>query len=186
MLESLLHTNESSTTHSALKQQQSVISPWYVLSMPKGREATLCKDLQNLIPKDTLKYAFVPHKERWIKRQGRWFLEPVNMYPGYAFAISSDIQKLTQALLQLSLPIKLVDTTPIDSTLVNWFVSVMDSCGLIKSSTAEIVDGSLYIHTGPLIGQERSITKIDRHKRMCVVSLENFSEHLALNVTSKT
>ena len=55
--------------------------------VPQGREAALCSELRRLLPESVLKEAFVLRKERWMKRQGHWFLEPVSMYRGYAFAI---------------------------------------------------------------------------------------------------
>ena len=81
---------------------------WYLLRMPEGREATLCAELKRLLPGSVLSDAFVLRKERWMRRGGVWFLEPVNMYRGYAFAISSDAAGLAKAIAGLTLPVELV------------------------------------------------------------------------------
>lgn len=119
---------------------------WYLLRMPEGREATICAELKRLLPGSVLKDAFVLRKERWMKRAGVWFLEPVNMYRGYAFAISSDAAGLAKAIAGLTLPVELVGTdvrswAPLADEAAAWYAAAMDGSHVIRSSTAVIVDG---------------------------------------------
>ena len=145
---------------------------WYLLRMPEGREASLCTELKRLLPASVLTDAFVLRKERWMKRGGTWFLEPVNMYRGYVFAISSDAAGLAKSLARLTLPVELVGTearswAPLADEAAAWYAAAMDGSHVIRSSTAVIVDGELHVQSGPLVGQESRISKVDRHRRRC-------------------
>ncbi|WP_147569629.1 hypothetical protein [Collinsella ihumii] len=168
---------------------------WYLLRMPEGREASLCAELKRLLPESVLSDAFVLRKERWMKRGGTWFLEPVNMYRGYAFAISSDAAGLAKSLARLTLPVELVGTearswAPLADEAAAWYASAMDASHVIRSSTAVIVDGALHVQSGPLVGQESRISKVDRHRRRCQVLVGEddtaFTEQAPIDVPFKS
>ena len=168
---------------------------WYLLRMPRGREASLCAELKRLLPESVLKDAFVLRKERWMKRQGKWSLEPKDMYWGYGFAVSSDAVGLAKALSRLTLPVELVGSgsrswAPLSDEVADWYGRAADEGHVIRSSTAEIVDGMLHVQEGPLVGQEARVSRIDRHKRTCEVRVgageDAFTERLALDVPFKS
>ena len=168
---------------------------WYLLRVPEGRERALCEELKRLVPEDLLKDAFALRKERWFKRAGEWSLAPIDMYRGYAFAVSPDAAGLARALSKLTLPASLVGTgtrswAPLADEAAAWYESVTDDSRVIRSSTAVIVDGVLHVTDGPLMGQEPRISKVDRHRRRCqvrVVSGEGaFSEQAPLDVPFKS
>ena len=168
---------------------------WYLLRMPEGREASTCAELRRLLPESILADAFVLRKERWMKRGGTWFLEPVNMYRGYAFAISSDAAGLAKSLARLTLPVELVGTearswAPLADEAAAWYAAAMDSSHVIRSSTAVIVDGALRVQSGPLVGQESRISKVDRHRRRCQVRVGEgdsaFTEQAPIDVPFKS
>lgn len=168
---------------------------WYLLRMPQGREASICNELKRILPESVLKDAFVLRKERWMKRGGVWFLEPKNMYRGYAFAISADAAGLAKAISRLTLPVELVGTdtrswAPLSDEAASWYASVTDGSHVIRSSTAVIVDGVLHVQSGPLVGQEERISKIDRHRRRCTVRVVDgdggFTEQAPIDVPFKS
>lgn len=130
-----------------------------------------------------------------MKRQGIWFLEPVNMYRGYAFAVSADAIGLAKAISKLTLPVELVGTeprswAPLSDDAASWYASVTDGQHVIRNSTAVIVDGVLHVQSGPLVGMESRITKIDRHRRRCQVRVgdgeDAFTEQVAIDVPFKS
>lgn len=168
---------------------------WYLLRVPEGRESATCAELKRLVPGDLLKDAFALRKERWFKRAGEWSLVPVDMYRGYAFAVSPDAAGLARALSRLTLPAALVGTesrswAPLDDEVASWYASVADERHVIRSSTAVIVDGVLHVTEGPLVGQEARISKVDRHRRRCTVRVSDgdgsFAEQAALDVPFKS
>lgn len=168
---------------------------WYLLRMPQGREASICNELKRLLPESVLTDAFILRREHWMKRGGVWFLEPKNMYRGYAIAISSDAAGLAKAISRLTLPVELVGTdtrswAPLSDEAASWYASVTDGSHVIRSSTAVIVDGVLHVQSGPLVGQEERISKIDRHRRRCTVRVVDgdggFTEQAPIDVPFKS
>ncbi|MDN0064734.1 hypothetical protein [Collinsella ihumii] len=168
---------------------------WYLLRMPEGREASICAELKRLLSASVLTDAFVLRKERWMKRGGVWFLEPVNMYRGYAFAVSPDAAGLAKAIAGLTLPVELVGTdvrswAPLADEAAAWYAAAMDSSHVIRSSTAVITDGVLHVQSGPLVGQEARISKVDRHRRRCQVLVGEgdsaFTEQAPIDVPFKS
>lgn len=168
---------------------------WYLLRVPEGREQDVCDRLLRLIPKNILDDAFVPQKERWIKRDGMWSLSAAPMYRGYAFALSRDAAGLAKALAGLSVPAELAGTEqrawlPLADEAAAWFVQSMDARHVIRSSTAEIRDGVLRVLDGPLAGQEARISRVDRHRRRCLVSVGDadggFTESMPIDVPHKS
>lgn len=168
---------------------------WYLLRMPEGREASLCAELKRLLSASVLTDAFVLRKERWMKRGGTWFLEPVNMYRGYAFAISSDAVGLAKSLARLTLPVELAGTgvrswAPLADEAAAWYAAAMDGGHVIRNSTAVITDGALHVQSGPLVGQEARISKVDRHRRRCQVLVGEgdtaFTEQAPIDVPFKS
>ena len=65
----------------------------------------------------------------------------------------------------------------------------MDADHVVRNSVAKIEHGELHIEQGPLVGHERSVRKIDRRKRWCVVDAgaadAPFREVLPLDVPVK-
>ncbi|MBM6775474.1 transcription termination/antitermination NusG family protein [Olsenella profusa] len=168
---------------------------WYLLSVPAGRERSTCEKLLRLVPGDLLEDAFVPARERWMKRADGWRIETVNMYPGYAFACSRDAAGLAKTLSHLTVPATLVGTTerswmPLADEAAQWFSQVMDGSHVIRGSMGEIVDGTLHVWRGPLVNQEARVRKIDRYRRSCIVSVcdtgGGFTERVALEVPTKS
>lgn len=167
---------------------------WYLLQVPRGRGATLCAELCQLVPSPLLEDAFVPRKERWMKRGGVWFLRSVDMHPGYALAVSSDPAGLAKAFSELTLPVSPVGAEgsswkPLPDGAAAWLSAASDRRHVVRSSTAVITGGELRVVTGPLVGHEGRIRRIDRHRRLCEVSVDDadgsFSEQLAIEVPVK-
>ena len=74
--------------------------------------------------------------------------------------------------------------------LVAWYAAAMDASHVIRSSTAVIVDGVLRVQSGPLVGQEPRISKVDRHRRRCQVLVGEgdtaFTEQAPIDVPFKS
>lgn len=168
---------------------------WYLIAVPEGREHATCEAIRRIVPADILTDAFVMSKERWMKRQGRWFTVEVPMYRGYVFAVTGDVVSLDRALSKLTFPATLVGSqgrawVPVADEARDWFAAAMDDDHVIRSSTAVIENGALRVIDGPLMGQEERVTKPDRHKRTCLVRIADadggFVECMPLDVPFKS
>lgn len=130
-----------------------------------------------------------------MRHSGIWTLETEPMYREYLFVESCDAISLNDAISKLSFNIELVGAssssiTPIDDDIRKWLTYAMDESHTIRASIASIANGTLHVCSGPLVGQESRIIKIDRHKRSCSVLISDhnggFAERFALNVPVKS
>lgn len=166
---------------------------WYLVQVPEGRERATCERVCRVVPEGVLVDAFVPAKERWMKRAGRHFTVEVLMYKGFFLVATADVIALDKALSALTFPAHIVGSSerawvPVVDEAVSWLLNAMDARHVIRSSTAVIVDGQLRVTDGPLVGQESKVTKIDRHRRVCQVSVLDggYTERVALDVPFKS
>lgn len=152
-----------------------------------GREAATAEALRRALPANVLTNAFVPRKERWFKRNGAWSLQIVPMYPGYLVAVTRDAETFARAARKASL--KVEPAGHLDGER-RWIESNEDGCHIVRGSDGIIEDGELRVLSGPLVGQEDRILKVDRHKRACTVLLccedgRAVTELFALHVPEK-
>lgn len=150
---------------------------WYLASCEPGREQAVCDRVCRIVGEPALENAFVLRRERWAKFDGEWSKHLVTPFPGYIFILSRDATMLDAALRGLSFRVFLVGQqqdrsyAPLSEGACKWFESVTDSQHVLRSSTGVIVNDELHVLEGPLVGQEESVIKIDRHKRTCFVQV---------------
>lgn len=149
---------------------------WYLARVPEGRESATCEKLRRIVSAEVLDDVFALRKERWFKRGGAWSLQSVPLYAGYLFVATRDVAALDRELAKLSFPVQLVGAdghawAPLAEEAREWFETSMDDTYTLRNSVAEIAGGELHVQRGPLVGQESRVRKIDRHKRVCLVSV---------------
>ncbi|WP_206214625.1 hypothetical protein [Adlercreutzia sp. ZJ242] len=165
---------------------------WYLVHAP-GREQATCDKVRKLMPPDLLEDAFVMRKERWRKYHGVWSLYPVPMYHEYFFVVTRDVLALDKELSKLTFPARIAKAdgsshfAPLSKGAQEWYEGVLDGERVIRTSTAVIEDGVLHVQSGPLIGQEDRVVKVDRHKRFCFVDVDGgFAECVPMDVPFKS
>ena len=151
-------------------------SRWYVLHVPQGAEAPTAEKLNRILGGTCLARAFALRKECWMKRRGEWFLVTKPMWPQYLFAESGDAAALVDALRTLSFRVEPAGlegrgVVPLDDGVRAWLEASADSTWCVRSSVAEIVGGELRVTSGPLVGQEARVLRVDRHKRTALVAM---------------
>lgn len=148
-----------------------------------------------MIPPELLDDAFVISKERWFRSNGNWELRKTQLYPGYFFVITSDAARLSAELSKLSFPIHLAGEVgggymPLALEAQEWFSGSLDASHVLCNSKAQIVNGKLVVSSGPLVGQESRVSKIDRHHRLCTVRVcdehGGFAELMPIEVPLKS
>ena len=168
---------------------------WYLVHVPEGREQATCEKIRKIVPSDLLADAFVLRKERWFKRAGVWSLNLVQMYHEYFFVATGDVTALDRELSRLSFPARIASESgrgflPLAFEAQEGFEASMDADHVLRSSMAHIVEGELRVLAGPLMGQERRVRKIDRHRRRCLVDVcdadGGFVEQMPLDVPFKS
>lgn len=154
---------------------------WYLVQVPAGREAAYAQRIKAAIDPAALTDAFCPTKEIWFKRQGTWRVERQPLWRGYVVAESPDAAALAKALRQSALQARLAGNddvhayAPVDDAARRALQQLMDADHLIRRSVGQIVEGRLTILSGPLLGFEAQVKKIDRHNRKCRVSMSGLA-----------
>ena len=164
------------------------------MQVVEGSERSAAERIGKLLDGGVLDYALCASRERWAKRGGVWRKEVAPLYRGYIIACSPDASGLATALAKLSFPARLAGGArggyaPVDDGARDWLASAMDETHTVRASTGDISGGELRVTSGPLVGQESRVVKIDRHKRSCLVRIsdrgEGFCERFALEVVDK-
>ena len=167
---------------------------WYLVHVPSGQERSICAQVRELIPAPLLQDAFVIQKEFWFKRGGAWSIQTKPLHHEYFYVATADPAALDRELAKLSFYVRIAGSMehtyqPMDPAAQAWFEQLMDADHVVRNSVAKIEHGELHIEQGPLVGHERSVRKIDRRKRWCVVDAgaadAPFREVLPLDVPVK-
>jgi transcriptional antiterminator NusG len=159
---------------------------WCVLFVKTGKEFKVERQLKDKFYDERF-CPFVPMIEVIMRIGGQNKKEIRPMFPGYVFIESDvsnyDFMKSTSKFIYTSNDIiGLMKYPGVDniiymsnheqSTLQKFFNN--DFC--VESSTGIIVGDKICIKSGPLIGFESQIRKIDRHKRAAWIDMELFGE----------
>lgn len=164
---------------------------WYLVACPEGHEQDSCDRVRAIVPTDLLEDAFVPRAERWGKFAAGWSVRTVELFKGYFVVATKDATGLSRALERLTFPVRMAGAVgrgyaPIATEAQEFLSSSMDDSHVIRTSEAEIVAGKLRVYEGPLVGQERRVAKVNRHKRLASVRVcgegDDFSVLLPLGV----
>ena len=91
---------------------------WCAMRVRTGRETAVAEALRRTLPPSVLADAFVPRKERWLRRGGAWSLQTVPMYPGYLVAVTKDAEAFARAAWKASFKVE---------PLVTWTASAAGS-----------------------------------------------------------
>ncbi len=167
---------------------------WYAIHVSEGAEDTTAQKCRKLIDKSLLEDCFVPKCEKYFKRQGSWQLITLPLFGEYFFVATRNVRALSQELAKLSVATSFagrngLDVNPLSSEVQTWFESVLDGGYVLRASEGVIEGGALRVVRGPLCGQEGKVRKINRHKRLAYVGLEEGSNafllRAALNVPEK-
>lgn len=136
---------------------------------------------------------FIPYYEEKKKQNGTWNTLQKVLFPGYIFMITEDVEKLFFHLKTIEGMTKLIGTGQDIIPLKEEEITFLKHFGgeeQIVSMSEGIIEGTQVIITsGPLMGMEGLIQKIDRHKRKAWLDLELFGRmqqvEVGLEITRK-
>lgn len=152
---------------------------WFVIWTSSSHEENCIKLLNERFP-DLFDRAFVPKRTVNRKRAGEWVLERVALFPGYLF-IDTDSDRIEQLATNLrnisGFNIVLStdgDYLPLTDAESAFAEKIYEANGTFDVSTGIIEGDSITVTSGPLMGLEGAIRKIDRHKRIAYLELDMF------------
>lgn len=152
---------------------------WYVLQVRTGTEdktKLLCE--HRITDSNILKRCFIPYYEEKRRISGEWKTLKKLLFPGYLFVVTDNIRDFQEALKKVDGFTRLLGTgdeiIPIAAKEQKFLESFGGEEQITRMSEGIIVNSQVLVRSGPLMGKEGLIKKIDRHKRKAYLEVELF------------
>lgn len=150
-------------------------SNWYVIQVSPKSEYRLCEKIKISVSGGTFTDCFVPQAEYIFKTGGIYEKRIRPLFPGYIFVITDTINEFYEGLKKLDGFKRVLKEgdyfTPISKEEAAVIAGITGDDYSIGMSEGYILDTKVYITSGPLLGREGTIKKIDRHKRLAMIEL---------------
>lgn len=166
---------------------------WYVMQVRTGSEENTLIHCKKNIPATILESCFIPYYEEKKRFGGQWKTLKKILFPGYLFVVSNDVEQLYLNLKTVQGLTKLIgagtDIIPLSDREIEFLQSFGGENQVVEMSQGIIEGDRIVIQSGPLMGKEGLIRKIDRHKRKAWLELEMFGRlqkvEIGLEITKK-
>lgn len=150
---------------------------WYVIQVKSGLEEKTRNTCSLLISKTILSHCFIPYVTKMKKINGEWQKKEEILFKGYIFLISKDVIELYQELKKVPELTKLLgrdheDIYPLRREDIVFLKAFGKEDSVIDMSMGHIIGERIIVTSGPLVGKEGLIKKIDRHKRIAYLEIE--------------
>lgn len=159
---------------------------WYVLWIENGKEYEVRERLLAMLPKQAYERIVVPYKTMPKRIAGRWFTTKEKLFAGYIFIVTDNPEMIIPYLDKFMGFVTYLkvgkDISPIYKEEVDFLETLMGEKEEADISKGIINGDVLKIISGPLIGQEAKVKKIDRHKRKAVVVTELLGRSIEVTV----
>lgn len=159
---------------------------WYVIQVKVGTEEQIVVQCRKIIGRDVLKDCFIPYCECMKKYGGEWHKEKRILFSGYVFMISDDLEKLYLALKRVVGLTKLIRTgeevVPLSVNEIEFLKRFGGKEQVVQMSNGFIEGDRIVVISGPLVGNEGCIKRINRHKRKAYLEVEIFGRKVETQV----
>lgn len=168
---------------------------WYVIQVQTGKEEKTADEIRRLIPGEYFSECFIPRSERLRKTEGHWIRQGDILFRGYVFLISDDIEGVSSQLSRIPDFARLLGkhVEQIYAIRRDEAIFLDTFCGRgrqVDMSYGVIEGDKIIVNSGPLMGREGIINKIDRHKRMAMIGVSMFDRmveaRVGLEIVSKS
>jgi transcriptional antiterminator NusG len=153
---------------------------WCVLFVKTGMEEKIIEKLKSVLDLSLIS-VFIITKEKYFRKSECGFIRKNICFPGYIFI---ETNLLVEELLRLKQEVvkhikgiyRFLSYTDIKDIFIrkselSTLKMLCDETVCIRNSTGIIVGDKILIKSGPLIGMESVIKKIDRHGRNATIEL---------------
>lgn len=160
---------------------------WYVIQVKSGNEEKIRDICYRLIPKNILSECFIPRTKTVRKLRGQFYEREDILFKGYVFMISDVIDDLYQQLKLIPELTKVLGNDgqgilPLLKEEVMFLLQFGKENHIVEMSKGYIVGTKINITSGPLVGNEGIIRKIDRHKRIAYIEVKLFDQLTTVKV----
>lgn len=160
---------------------------WYVMQVATGKEESVRQVCKKYLAEESYMDIFIIRFNRAKRYFGKWHRECEIMFPGYLFIDTENPRDVYEELKQVPEITKLLgrdaeEFQPIEQHKENMFKQLLNIDYEIDISKGIILGDKVIVTEGPLKGNEGMIRKINRHKRIAVLSLEMFGQSTDVTV----
>ena len=151
---------------------------WYVVQVRTGTEESIRIQCEKQMSGEVLRRCFIPYYEESKRIRGRWTTLEKVLFPGYVFMISERMEKLYDQLHGVIGLTKMIGTgreiVPLREEEIAFMQGIGGEKQVVGMSEGVIEQSRVRITSGPLVGMEWLIRKIDRHKRKAWLEVPMF------------
>ena len=167
----------------------------YVVQVLTGKEKTVKYLVDKIVDTHLVEECFIPYFKLKKRMQGEWQLVEERLTPGYIYVKTRDIESVSQALYSVPSFTKLLGNDggfiPLRKDEMRWLDKLTGAGDRTVDMSEGIIEGDqVFITSGPLVGCEALIKKIDRHKRLAYIDMHMFGRtktiRVGLEIVSKT
>lgn len=166
---------------------------WCVLKCRPGKADEIMASCRRNISDEILRDVFMFTYDRMRRYEGEWHRETRSMFPNYIFLETGDPQKLSEQLEAYRRITELLEDNEqlrtVQSEEERFFRDLCGEKHHLEMSEGYILNGMTHIVHGPLVGMERRIRRIDRHKRTASLAVSDGDQArlitAGLEITSK-
>lgn len=159
---------------------------WYVVQVRTGTEENIRQQCEVKIEKEVLNNCFIPTYEEKRHVRGEWITLNKILFPGYLFVVTDKIEELYKELKTIIGLTKLIGTGREIVALTEKEKSFIERFGgedhVVPVSEGIIEHSRVRVTSGPLMGMEGYIRKIDRHKKKAWLELNLFGRKQTVQV----
>ena len=159
---------------------------WYVIQVRTGTEENIRCQCQRLISSNVLERCFIPYYQQKKRFQGEWHIQERILFPGYVFLIAQNLECLVNELKKVIGLTKLIgigdQIVPLVQEEVELLMRIGTDKQFVEMSSGIIENDRVQILSGPLMGMEGNISRIDRHKRIAYLEIEMFGRTVEMKV----
>ena len=160
---------------------------WYVVQVTTGREQAMCEKVRRaaaalaaergMAAQEVLKECFSPRYRTMARRAGGWEPDEQALLPGYLIAVTGRPELLAQALRRAPDFARVLGNddafTPLDDDEAAWIDAFSSGRRRVVPMSEGFKEGGIvHVTSGPLVGYEGAITKVDRRKHVAYLQLE--------------
>lgn len=159
---------------------------WYVVQVRTGTEESIRKQCKKSIDEKILENCFIPHyEEQRCVRGERVTLKRI-LFPGYLFVVTEQVENLFKSLKSIIGITKLLgigeEIVPLTEEEQKFLQRFGGEEQVVAMSEGIIEQSQIKVTSGPLMGMEGHIRKIDRHKRKAWIEMELFGRKQMVQV----
>ncbi len=151
---------------------------WYVMQVFTGEEETMMRKVTERIDEAILEECFLPKYEEMKRYHGQWHKQQKILFPGYVFLSTENIYEVITELLKVEGFKRVLGDrecmVPLTEAETSFLMRFGGEDHVTEMSIGIIENDKVKIMSGPLMGMEGCIKKIDRHKREAKIAVEMF------------